>query len=122
VEDLTENTFVTLQDEDAGPMKAWLVTRRADPKWKPFFDRAYGKRPREELYDLKADPFQVNNVAADVRYAKSRADLEKRLMDELKRTKDPRLIEDGKFFETEPMAGRASEESRPKKQKAKSNP
>jgi hypothetical protein len=26
VEELTETTFVTLPDEDAGPTKAWLVT------------------------------------------------------------------------------------------------
>ena len=33
------------------------------------FDLAYGKRPREELYDLKADPHQMKNVAAEPKYA-----------------------------------------------------
>jgi N-sulfoglucosamine sulfohydrolase len=117
VEELTEETRVTLQDEDAGPMKAWLVTHRNEPKWKPYYERAYGKRPREELYDLKSDPYQINNVAGEKRYAKTRADLEKRLMNELKTTKDPRLIDDGKFFETPPMAGPVVEEG---KRKAKS--
>ena len=41
-----------MADEDAGPTKAWIVTNRKDPEVKPFFDHAYGKRPREELYDV----------------------------------------------------------------------
>ena len=67
------------------------------------------KRPREELYDLKSDPHQVKNVAADPKYAQTRAELESRLLDELQRTGDPRLIDDGRFFETPPMAGPVAE-------------
>ncbi len=109
VEELTEETRATLPDEDAGPTKAWLVGMRNDPKWKAHFEWAYGKRPREELYDLKADPQQSKNVASEARYASTRAQLEGRLMDELKRTGDPRLVEDGKFFETPPMSGPVNE-------------
>jgi arylsulfatase A-like enzyme len=105
VEELTENTRVTLADEDAGPAKAWLVGHRNDPQWQPLFNLAYAKRPREELYDLKADLHQMKNVAAEPKYQETRAELERRLLEELKRTGDPRLIDDGKFFETPPMAG-----------------
>lgn len=108
-EELTEETRVTLPDEDAGPTKAWLVTQRNQPQWKAYFDRAYGRRPREELYDLKNDSHQINNIAADPRFAKVRTELEQRLMAELKRTKDPRLVDDGRFFETPPMAGPTSD-------------
>jgi N-sulfoglucosamine sulfohydrolase len=104
-EELTENTFVTLPDEDAGPTKAWLVRRRDDPKWRWHYELAYGKRPRVELYDRRKDPHEVHNVASDPKYAKVLAELEQRLMDELKRTGDPRLIDDGRFFETPPLAG-----------------
>jgi len=104
-EELTEDTRVTFSDMDSGPTKAWLIGKRDDPRWKPYFDRAFGKRPREELYDLRADPHQVRNIAAEPRYAEARARLEKRLLGEMKRTGDPRLIEDGRFFETPPMAG-----------------
>ncbi len=116
-EEVTENTRVTLPDEDAGPSKAWLVGHRNDPRWKPYFERAYGKRPREELYDLKTDPFEMMNVAAEPQYAKVRAELEARLLDELRRTGDPRLIDDGKFFETPPMAGPASNTRAPQAKK-----
>ena len=108
-QELTQVTRATLPDEDAGPTKAWLVSVRNDPKWKEHFEWVYGKRPREELYDLKADPHQTKNVAGEVRYAAKRKELEKRLMEELRRTGDPRLIDGGKFFETPPMAGPTKE-------------
>ncbi|MEM7233830.1 MAG: sulfatase [Planctomycetota bacterium] len=103
---LIQNTFVTLADEDQGPTKAWIVERRKDPKWKPFYDRAYGKRPREEFFDLKKDPHQVKNVASDPAYKTALSELRARLLAELKQTGDPRLVDDGKFFETPPMAGK----------------
>lgn len=108
--ELTENTHVSLADEDAGPSKAWLVGQRDNPKWRPLFDLAYAKRPREELYDLNNDPHQVRNVAAESSYADTRARLERRLMDELERTGDPRLRDEGRFFETPPMSGPAEKE------------
>ena len=116
--ELTNQTRTTLADEDAGPAKAWLVGQRNNSQWRALFNLAYGKRPREELYDLKSDPHQVVNVAADPNYAKVRADLQQRLMDELRRTGDPRLVDDGRFFETPPLAGPVAEEQpRPRKKK-----
>jgi uncharacterized sulfatase len=106
---IAQDTYVTLPDEDAGPSKAWLVTHRDDPRWKPYFDHAYGKRPREELFDLTKDPHQTKNVAADPAYATVVAALRERLLGELRRTGDPRLVDDGKFFETPPLAGPAGE-------------
>ncbi len=47
----------------------------------------------------------MNNVAADPEYKEVAAKLRHTLMEELKSTGDPRLIDDGKFFETPPMAG-----------------
>jgi N-sulfoglucosamine sulfohydrolase len=115
--ELTEDTRVTLQDMDAGPTKAWLVGHRNDPKWQPYYQRAFGKRPREELYVLADDPHQVHNVAADPKYAKVRTELHERLMAELKRTGDPRVTGDGSYFEKPPLAGPVSEPPAPKKGK-----
>ncbi|HKX61345.1 MAG TPA: sulfatase [Verrucomicrobiae bacterium] len=109
VAEITGNTRVTLPDEDAGPTKAWLVGVRHDPAWKPFYDLAYGKRPRVELYDLKTDPHQMTNVAGREAYSELAANLEKRLREALIRTGDPRMIDDGNFFETPPMAGPTSD-------------
>jgi len=104
VEELENETFVTLPDEDAGPTKAWLVHARHAAPWKAHFDWVYGKRPRLELYDLVADPHETRNVADDPAYAQILAELEDRLMDELTRSGDPRLIDDGRFYETPPMS------------------
>jgi len=105
VTELTEVTRCTLHDVDAGPTKAWMIGARNNPEWKSHFDWVYGKRPREELYDLKTDPHQLKNVAADPEYTQARMTMEKRLIDELTRTGDPRLVDDGRFFETPPMSG-----------------
>lgn len=110
-EEITTVTRTTHPDEDAGPTKAWLVGQRNSPEWKSHYEWVYGKRPKYELYDLKNDPHETKNVAADPAYASVKADLEKRLMDELTRTGDPRLVDDGKFFETPPMAGPLQDEN-----------
>jgi N-sulfoglucosamine sulfohydrolase len=114
IAELTEETRTTYPDDDAGPTKAWLVSQRGNPQWRTHYDLTYAKRPREELYVLADDPDQVRNVAADAKYATVRAELEQRLLDELRRTGDPRLIDDGRFFETPPMSGPV-EDAVPKK-------
>ncbi|WP_146578441.1 sulfatase family protein [Neorhodopirellula pilleata] len=105
VNEMTNNTLVTLPDEDAGPTKAWIVSNRHRSDVQPFFRNAYGKRAGEELFDLSRDPDQMNNVAGDPAYAEVVSELRNRLMSELKETGDPRLVDQGRFFETPPMAG-----------------
>ena len=103
--ELERNTRATLPDEDAGPTKAWLVGVRTTDRWQAHFDKVYGKRPRVELYDLQADPDEMHNLADDPASRSLRQQLEQRLLAELKRTGDPRLIDNGRFYETPPMAG-----------------
>jgi arylsulfatase A-like enzyme len=105
--ELIEETRTTLADEDAGPTKAWLVGVRSDPCWRAHYEWVYGRRPREELYDLRTDPHQTKNLAGHPEYSEQRAALERRLLDELRATGDPRMVDDGRFFETPPMAGPA---------------
>jgi len=102
-EELAGNTFVTFPDMDASPTKAFLVTHREDKKWKRYYDLAFGKRPREELYILAEDPDQVLNVAGDPKYAEIQKKLDRRLLSELKRTKDPRVTGDEMTFEKSPF-------------------
>ncbi len=104
-EGLENETRLTHPDEDAGPTKAWLVKMRNTPEWKKHYEWVYGRRPKYELYDLKADPHETQNLAEDPAQAALKAGLEKRLLAELARTGDPRLVDDGKFFETPPLAG-----------------
>jgi len=57
---------------------------------KRFYELAVGKRPAEELYDVRKDPDQVVNLAADPALKETLAGLRKRLEAFLKETKDPR--------------------------------
>jgi N-sulfoglucosamine sulfohydrolase len=117
--DLENETRVTHPDEDAGPTKAWLVAARNTPEWKDHYNWVYGQRPKYELYDLKKDPQETTNVAQDPAYADIKAQLEATLMEELTRTGDPRLINNGAFFETPPMSGPTQDAPKSPKGKAK---
>ena len=103
--ELEKNTRASYADMDASPTKAWLIGQRNEPLWRWQYDYAFARRPAEELYDLRADPDQVANVATDPKFEKVRADMERRLFAELQRTADPRLVDGGKFFETPPLGG-----------------
>ena len=100
---LTENTMVTFMDFDGSPTKAWMVKHRNDPKWKWHYDIAFGKRPREELYDLKNDPDQVNNVADNRYYEPVLLRLRTQLMAKLREVEDPRVLESTPRFERPPF-------------------
>jgi arylsulfatase A-like enzyme len=104
-DEVAQTTFVTLPDDDAGPTKAWFVGARKSPEWSALFDKFYGRRPMFELYDLKADPHEMNNVAESPAYAAIRKEMTDRLFTILRETGDPRMLEDGKYFETPPLAG-----------------
>lgn len=104
-EELRDNTFVAFGDLDASPTKAWVALNcENDPERRKYFDFAFGRRPAEELYDLRRDFHQVYNVADEERYADVKADLSQRLMKVLTNTGDPRVTGDGTTFDKPPFA------------------
>jgi len=103
--ELQWNTRVAYADLDAGPTKAWMVHNRALGDVRPLFELGFGKRPREELYDLRGDPQYMVNVAADPAYSAVREALYKRLTDILVSEGDPRVTEDPCRYENQPYAG-----------------
>ena len=102
-EALQDVTYTAFADMDASPTKAWLVAHRNDPEWKWHYEFAFGKRPPEELYDLRKDHDQVNNVASDPAYATKKKALAERLMKILADAKDPRVVGEGKTFDQPPF-------------------
>ena len=72
------------------PTKMFLLQRPDDPEFRSLFELAFSKRPGEELYDLAADPHQMNNVAQEAAYATVKAELASQLVHYLERTGDPR--------------------------------
>lgn len=99
--ELLFNHYLAYPDMDGSPTKVFLMMNRdAYPK---YFDYAFSARPEFELYDLKNDPDQISNVAADPAYSEIREGLEKRMMAILRKTGDPRVIGDGKTFDQMPF-------------------
>ena len=76
---------------DPSPAKQFLRLQRDEPGVKPVAALSFGRRPREELYDLSADPDQLRNVASDDRYADRLSALRGRLEAELRKAGDPRF-------------------------------
>jgi len=76
----------------------YLIARRDDPEVRKLYDLAYGPRPREELYDVKNDEWQLNNLADDPAYAEIKAGLQASLFDYLAETGDPRPAGQGDQF------------------------
>jgi N-sulfoglucosamine sulfohydrolase len=101
--ELENNTFAAFPDMDASPTKAWLVAHRGDPQWKRQYDYAFAKRPGEELYDLRNDPDEMTNLAADPAYAETKRELAARLLKTLADAGDPRVTGDGETFERPPF-------------------
>lgn len=102
---LESNVYIGYADMDVGPTKAWLIGQRHDPAGKRFFDFAFGRRPAEELYDVRQDPDQMKNLAGDPAFAGVKTQLAERLLRTLTEAGDPRVTGDGKTFERPPFIG-----------------
>ena len=88
-------------DVDASPSKSFLIENHDDPGIKPYFDRAYAKRPEYELYDVKNDPYCLNNLCGIERYSVVEQEMKTELLKELERSGDPRVVgPDKEIFES----------------------
>jgi len=92
-------------DIDGGPTKSLLLDRRADTAIAPFFRLATAKRPAEELYDLRKDPAQMNNVAGRPEYRAAQQRLRTELDAWLRATGDPRAKVDDDRWDRFPYYG-----------------
>jgi N-sulfoglucosamine sulfohydrolase len=86
------------QDTDDSPTKRLVLKLKEEGNSK-FFDLAMGKRPAEELYDLKNDPACVNNLAGSPGMADVKAKLWAELKQQLIAQQDPRILGNGDVFD-----------------------
>lgn len=77
-------------DTDGGPSKTCLWRNRE--RFERLFRLAFGKRPAEELYAVRNDPAQLENLAGKPEYDRIRRELAARLDSYLKATADPRAL------------------------------
>ena len=91
-------------DVDGGPTKTEVLKARLVPEWKRFWELSFGKRPADELYDLRRDPDCVANLAGQPEHAARQAALHDQLFAELKQQEDPRVLGQGAAFDAYPQA------------------
>ena len=92
-------------DIDGSPSKDLLLARQSDPAIARYFNLATAKRPAEELYDLRKDPGQINNVAMKEEYARTKKDLRAALDKWMRDTGDPRITTDDDRWDKYPYFG-----------------
>ncbi|MBI2685936.1 MAG: sulfatase [Acidobacteria bacterium] len=78
-------------DIDAAPVKDELLEPANADRFARELQLCVGRRPEEELYDLKADPDQIDNLAPKGTNAETLRQLRELLEKDLRATGDPRI-------------------------------
>ncbi len=86
-------------DIGGSPTKTEVLKSRHDPETKYLWDLSFGKRPEEELYNLKEDPYCIKNLANDETYSAIAAELKSIMEAELTKEDDPRMSGNGEVFQ-----------------------
>ncbi|MCP4506639.1 MAG: heparan N-sulfatase, partial [Fuerstiella sp.] len=89
-------------DIDACPSLTFLIKNRDDDDFGRYLGWSVDKRPTEELFDIKADSACLHNLADDPKMAAVKKQLNQRLMKELTKTNDARVLDGGDVWETYP--------------------
>ena len=100
------------------PTKEYMMLHKDDPKVKPLYELGFLKRPAEELFDLRNDPYQMNNVADKDEYSAVKEELSAKLFKYLKDTLDPRALgepviwDHTEYYEKNDFIGRPRKQAR----------
>lgn len=87
-------------DIDASPSLTFLIENRNNPELERYFKMAVGKRPAEELFDIRTDPGCLENLAGDPAHSETLVELRGKLESYLRETGDPRVVGDGDIWES----------------------
>jgi N-sulfoglucosamine sulfohydrolase len=93
-------------DCDGGATKTFILDMHRQNPADPHWALCFGLRPAEELYDLRADPDCLRNLASAADAAAARSALTNALFAELQRQGDPRISGHGAVFDEYPHANR----------------
>lgn len=102
------------------PTKEYMMIHKDDPEVKKLYEQAFLKRPEEELFDLKKDPYQMNNVAYLEEYQDIKVRLAAQLREYLMETNDPRetggeiMWDNQKYYLEADWVGKPRKEAREK--------
>jgi N-sulfoglucosamine sulfohydrolase len=84
------------KDTDDSPTKTFALKGGAGSL---AYDKCFGKKQADELYDLEVDPECLNNLATNPEYKPLLEKMKNTLFSELKTQKDPRMLGQGQVFD-----------------------
>jgi len=88
-----ENEYGMLYgDSDGIPTTHYMTGHKDDPEVRPLYEAAFAKRPGEELFDVRRDPYQLHNLADDPAHGETLRSMREELGEYLRSTKDPRAF------------------------------
>jgi N-sulfoglucosamine sulfohydrolase len=99
------NPELGLKDTDKGETRKF-IEGLGEPN--RYWQLAFGKRPSEELYDVATDPDCLSDLVAKSEHQPQLARLREKLMTELKKQNDPRMLGQGDVFDNYPGKGTAA--------------
>ncbi|MEC3908235.1 sulfatase [Tamlana sp. 2201CG12-4] len=80
------------RDAAPSPSRTFLIENHNSPEHEAYFKLAFDKRPEFELFNLKEDPGCIRNLSGQSKYEGIAKNLKETLVQELKLTKDPRVV------------------------------
>ena len=89
---------------DGSPTKTECLQARSEPETQRYWAWSFGKRPAEELYDLRQDPDCLDSLADRPERQQGKAALKEQLLAELRTQGDPRVFGNGHVFDDYPYA------------------
>ena len=84
---------------DASPTKTEILQQRRTQAQGQYWQQSFGKRAEEELFNIKAEPTCMTNLANKPDFQDLKRRLERQLVTELKQEGDPRALGQGYIFD-----------------------
>ena len=94
-------------DCDGSPTKTLILNLKRSGGPAIFWNRSFGFRGEEELYNITSDPECMNNLAGDPGLNNMKQKLRQQLLSELREQYDPRILGNGDTFDKYPYASEA---------------
>ena len=89
-------------DCDDSPTKFFIMNNKNTEGFEKYYEWSFAKRPAEELYNVRNDPYQLNNLAGDNDYHEVLLSMRNKLINYLRKTEDPRFTDEVPKFNEYP--------------------
>ena len=84
---------------DGSPTKTQILDMRRDGTDPKYWTWSFGKRPKEQMFNVAKDPECMNDLAEKAEFADLKEDMKKQMVAELRQQKDPRMFGRGHIFD-----------------------